>query len=95
MQYDTGPVLPLPLNPDHSFTLQHVFVQNSPHAVKVTVTDRFGQSDTETFAMEVTNVAPTVQAGPDVAIRPGHYIPAADRFHGPGRGHLGGADQLR
>ena len=70
VQYDAGPVLPLPLNPDHSFTLQHVFLQNSPHAAKVTVTDRFGQSDTETFAMEVTNVAPTVQAGSDVAIRP-------------------------
>ena len=39
-------MLPLPLNPDQSFTLQHVFCRtSSPHAVKVTVNDRFGKSE--------------------------------------------------
>jgi hypothetical protein len=84
VQYDSSPVLPLPLNPDRSFTLQHVFVQNSPHVVKVTVNDGFGQSDTETFAMEVTNVAPTVQAGPDAAIHPGTTFQRQIDFTDPG-----------
>ena len=70
VQYDTGPVLPLRLNSDQSFVLQSIFPQGSSHTVTVTVNDRFGQSDTETFAVQVANVAPVVQAGPDVAIRP-------------------------
>ena len=85
MQYDTGPVLPLPLNADQSFALQNIFPQGSPHTVTVSVTDRFGQSDTETSRVEVMNVAPAVQRGPDVAIRPGaRRSRGRSRFTDPG-----------
>ena len=84
VRYDTGPVLPLPLNSDQSFVLQNIFPQGSPHTVTVSVNDRFGQSDTETFTVQVTNVAPAVQGGPDVAIRPGAPFVREIVFTDPG-----------
>ena len=84
VQYETGVVLPLPLNADKSFTLQHVFAQDSPRTVTVTVADRFGRSDTETFAIEVVNAPPAVQAGPDVSILPGTTFSRLVGFSDPG-----------
>ena len=84
VRYDGGPALPLTLGPDGTFTLQTVFAHDSPHTVTVTVTDRFGQTDTETFAVEVTNVAPVVAAGPDLTVAVGAPFTRTITFADPG-----------
>ena len=62
--YDNGPLLPLPLATNKTFNLQQVFANAGTHSVTVVVTDNFGRSDTETFAVAVTSVslAPVVLA---------------------------------
>ncbi len=60
VSYDNGPTLAVPLNPDKTFLLQHSFSGVAAHTVTIRVTDRFGQSDTRTFAVNVLDVAPSV-----------------------------------
>jgi hypothetical protein len=54
--FDDGPALPLALNPDKTFLIQHVFTTVGLHAVTIIVSDRFGRSGERTFAV---NVQPT------------------------------------
>ena len=84
VQYDSGPVLPLALNPEQTFSLQHIFANNSPHTATVTVTDRFGQRDVETFAVDVQNVAPAVSSVPDLTLQLGTALVREITFTDPG-----------
>jgi ELWxxDGT repeat protein len=82
--YDGRPPVPLIVGPDGSFTLHALFPNASPHTVTVTATDRFGQSDTETFSVDVTNVAPVVSAGPDLFVPVGTTFTRTITFTDPG-----------
>ena len=84
VQYDSGPALPLTLNADKSFTLQHVFPNSSPHSVTVTVMDRFGQQDIQSFAVDVQNVAPSVSSVPDLTLQLGTALAREITFTDPG-----------
>jgi hypothetical protein len=54
--FDGGPALPLALNADKTFVIQHVFPTVGLHSVTVIVSDRFGRSGERTFTV---NVQPT------------------------------------
>ncbi|NOS68464.1 MAG: hypothetical protein HOP33_00850, partial [Verrucomicrobia bacterium] len=58
VNYDGGPLLPLALNANGSFDLQHVFSNAGAHNITVVVLDRFGRSDTKTFGVNVQSVPP-------------------------------------
>jgi hypothetical protein len=58
VRYDSGSTLPLALNADQSFVLQHLFGTVGAHSITVTVTDAFGRSGARTFAVDVQNIGP-------------------------------------
>jgi len=84
VRFDGGPAQPLRVNADGTFTLETVFAHDSPHTAVVTVTDRFGGSDTETFGVEVENVAPVVAAGADLTLAVGTAFTRTITFTDPG-----------
>jgi PKD repeat protein len=67
--YDGGLSVPITVNPDKTFSLQHVFPHGSTHTVQVTVTDQFGQQAASLpLNVTVNNVAPVLTVGPDATI---------------------------
>src|SRR5207249_1316790 len=53
------------------FTLSHLYVDDGQYPVLVTVNDDDGGVGTQSFSVRVTNVAPTVDAGPDQTVAEG------------------------
>jgi PKD repeat protein len=60
----------LALNPDHTFGLSHLYADNGPYIVTVTVTDDDGGVGVQTLNVLVANVPPTVTvSGPGDGVR--------------------------
>ena len=61
---------PLPLNPDQTFALGHVYPDDGAYTVTVTVSDDDGGVGTDSLTVTVVNTAPVVTAGPDARVKP-------------------------
>jgi len=75
---------PLPLNPDKTFTLSHVYCDDGDYTVTVTVTDDDGGVGTDTATVTVQNVKPLVNAGDDATIMEGDTFSGLGSFTDPG-----------
>ena len=65
-------------------SVSHTFAQDGAFTVRVTVTDNDGLTDTATFDVNVTNVAPVVGAVPDATLNVGATYTAVGSFTDPG-----------
>ncbi|HEU5136962.1 MAG TPA: DNA/RNA non-specific endonuclease [Steroidobacteraceae bacterium] len=65
-------------------SVSHTFVQDGVFTVRVTVTDNDGLSDSATFTVNVTNVAPVVGAVPNATLDVGATYTATGSFSDPG-----------
>ncbi|MFC1964381.1 PKD domain-containing protein, partial [Chloroflexota bacterium] len=65
---------PLALNPDSSFNLNHLYCDDGTYTVSVTVTDDNGGAGSEKAVVNVTNVAPSIDAGPDQIVFSGAQV---------------------
>jgi len=65
-------------------SVSHTFVQDGVFTVRVTVTDNDGLTDSATFTLNVTNVAPVVGAVPNATLNAGATYTAAGSFSDPG-----------
>jgi VCBS repeat-containing protein len=74
---------PLALNPDKTFTLNHVYSDNGTYIVTVTVHDG-GGSAADSVNVTVNNVAPVVEAGPDKTVDQGTAVSFSGSFTDPG-----------
>jgi len=70
---DGGGAQSLTLNLDKSFSLSHTYADNGSYTVSVSVDDGT-VSDTDTFTVTVTNVAPTVTAATDQTVDEGSLL---------------------
>ncbi|MFO0852382.1 MAG: Ig-like domain-containing protein [Gemmataceae bacterium] len=67
---DGSGVQPLSLNPDHTFSLAHVYTDSGVYTVTVAVTDSHGATGSDTLTVTAANVAPAVGVGgPTAAVR--------------------------
>jgi DNA/RNA endonuclease G (NUC1) len=62
----------------------HTFVQDGAFTVRVTITDNDGLTDSATFSVNVTNVAPVVGAVPNGSLNVGATYTASGTFSDPG-----------
>ncbi len=65
-------------------SVSHTFAQDGVFTVRVTVTDNDGLSDSATFTVNVTNVAPVVGAVPNATVNLGATYTATGSFSDPG-----------
>jgi DNA/RNA endonuclease G (NUC1) len=65
-------------------SVSHTFAQDGAFTVRVTVTDNDGLTDTATFSVTVSNVAPVVGAVPDATLNVGATHTVAGSFTDPG-----------
>jgi PKD repeat protein len=65
-------------------TQSHTYADNGYYTVTVTVTDKDGTSDSETFKINVANVPPTVSAGGNATINEGSTFTRNGSFTDPG-----------
>jgi len=65
-------------------SVSHTFTQDGVFTVRVTVTDNDGLSDSATFTVNVTNVAPVVGAVPNATLNLGATYTATGSFSDPG-----------
>ncbi len=65
-------------------SVSHTFAQDGAFTVRVTVTDNDGLTDSATFALNVTNVAPVVGTVPNATLNVGATYTAAGTFTDPG-----------
>ncbi|MBI4311724.1 MAG: CSLREA domain-containing protein [Chloroflexi bacterium] len=76
---------PLALNPDKSFSLAHAYADNGVFTVRVVVLDDDGGKGEGTLVVTVHNVAPSVEAGPDMKAGTGAPVKLAPAtFTDPG-----------
>ena len=76
----------LALNPDNTFSLSQVYEDNGNFNVTVTVTDDDGGSDSSSFSVNVSNVAPVVDAGDGQSAFAGDTVDVLARFTDAGAG---------
>ncbi len=81
---DGSGVQALPLNANGTFALSHTYVDNGAYTVTVIVSDDDGGVGIDTALVNVANVAPTVEAGPDASIGEGEVFDSAGFFTDPG-----------
>lgn len=74
----------LELSSDKTFVLNHVYADSGIYTVTVTVWDDDRGTGSDTVTVTVTNVAPTVNAGPDATVRDGQAFVASGSFTDPG-----------
>ena len=76
----------LALNPDKTFSLSHVYADDtgSPFTVTVTVTDDDSGTNSDAAAVTVTNVDPVVDAGSDATIVEAGAFTSSGSFTDPG-----------
>lgn len=67
-----------------SFDGSHTYADDGTFTVQATVTDPFGLSTTKSFQVRVSNVAPTVDAGPDATLVAGSTATHFGSFFDPG-----------
>ena len=65
-------------------SVTHTFAQDGAFTVRVTVTDNDGLTDSATFVVNVTNVAPVVGTVPNATLNVGATYTAAGTFTDPG-----------
>ena len=65
-------------------SVSHTFAQDGAFTVRVTVTDNDGLTDSATFTVNVTNVAPVVGAVPNATLNVGATYTAVGSFTDPG-----------
>lgn len=65
-------------------SVNHTFAQDGAFTVRVTVTDNDGLTDSATFTVNVTNVAPVLAAVPNGSLNAGATYTASGTFTDPG-----------
>jgi hypothetical protein len=68
-------------------TLNHTYADNGPtgiYPVHVSWQNQYGGGNSADFAVTVTNVPPTVDAGPDTTVNHGGVLNRTGSFHDPG-----------
>jgi len=65
-------------------SVSHIFAQDGAFTVRVTVTDNDGLTDSATFVLNVTNVAPVVGTVPNATLNVGATYTASGTFTDPG-----------
>ena len=80
---DGAGAVPLSLAADKSFQLSHTYLDNGSYAVTVRVDDGH-TSDSDSFQVTVSNVAPSVLAGLDATIAAGGTLSWPGSFSDPG-----------
>lgn len=73
---------PLPLT-GKDFELAHTYADNGDYVITVTVTDSYGESDSDTMFVTVLNVAPLVNVGPDLTVDEGGELGLVGTFSDP------------
>jgi hypothetical protein len=81
---DGSGVKPLTLNANKTFGLSHVYGHEGSYGVTVVVRDDGNLSASDTLTVTATNVAPTVEAGPNATIAEGGTFVASGSFSDPG-----------
>ena len=74
---------PLTLS-DKTFSLNHAYGDNGTYTVTITVTDDNGGAGSDTATVTVNNVAPVVNAGPDIEVFAGDTVNFSGNFTDPG-----------
>jgi len=75
----SDPVAFTGITPATGLNLSHPYADDGTFTVRITLSDGHGGVATQSFALTVTNVAPSVNAGPDLTSRRGP--PHAHRCH--------------
>ena len=70
----------LEINPDNTFSLEHLFTNDGMFTVKVTISDGPDSSSTEVFEVTVNNVAPTLDPGTGDTINEGDTFSTSGSF---------------
>ncbi len=76
-------VQPLTLS-GKNFSLNHLYPQNGAYPVTIVVTDKDGATGSATAQVTATNVAPLVNAGPDVTLNNTRSFAGSGSFTDPG-----------
>jgi PKD repeat protein len=69
---------------DGAVSAEHVYADNGVYGATLTVTDASGLSGSATVSIDVSNVAPEVDAGGDVAVTLGETLSLTGAFQDPG-----------
>jgi len=70
--------------PDGTFDITHTYADDGDYTVRVTVADDEGDDSFDELVAHVANVAPTVDAGPDVSLAAGTPVGRDVTFGDPG-----------
>jgi PKD repeat protein len=73
----------LALNQNKTFALSHLYATNGSFTVTVAVTDSDGATGTDTAVVNINNLAPVVNAGPDAVLAEGSIFSSTGSFTDP------------